>query len=227
MNTLEKERSEMKVRCDSLRQLADGKSTDCNDLKKQLGSLKDAHAQSSRRDQEENRELRSQLQAIRNSNQQEAVAASNTRQQQAETIEALKTTTSVRIEQATAESSKIQKQLSSCAQENINFKQRLQKAEASCQALGDKNYDMEVKLRKAHWSSTNPSPHEFVNMARKREKEDNLSQRVGELVRENGKLLTISEEYKVRNEVLWKYLPAEREDQIQKDLEALRQARRA
>lgn len=203
MNTLEKERNEMKVRYDALRQHADQKSTDCNEMKKQLGSLK-----------EESREARSQLQVFRQRDQQ-----------QAETIESLRAENKKLHDQATSVVSQHQQAYAVCEQENVNFRQRIQKAESSCQVLGEKNYGLEVKLRKAHWSSTNPSPHDFVNMARKREHEDNLSQRVGDLQRKNNELQTVSEEYKARNEVLWKYLPSDKEAHIRQDLEALRQNR--
>jgi myosin protein heavy chain len=202
-NALEKERSELQVRYDSLRQHSDQKSTELNDLKKQQSSLK-----------EEAREALSQLQVYTSRDQQQAA-----------TIEALRVENKKLQEQASAAVAKHQQKVSKTEEENINFRQRLQKTEESCLVLGEKNYGLEVKLRKAQWSSTNPSPHEFVNMARKRESDDNLSQRVGDLMRKNSELHTVAEEYKARNEVLWKYLPSDKETHIRQDLEALRQSR--
>jgi len=214
MNNLETQRNEIQVRFDSLRPIVDQKGAENNELKKQNGSLK-----------EDNKQLNSQLQVFRNQHQQQAHAHAETIETLRKENEHYKFENRKLNDQAREVSVSTQKQVATCEQENINLRQRAGKAETSCQALGEKKYGLEVKLRKAHWSSTNPSPHDFVNMARKREHDDNLSQKVGNLTRKNGELQTVAEQTEARCKVLWKYLPSDKEAHIRQEFEALRQNR--
>lgn len=209
-STAENNCSEIQVRYETFRKTLEQKEAENRELRKSNSSLV-----------EENTRVQAQLQAFK----QQVHDKMSTEQALTAQNEELRAESRKFADEAREATKKLQHMKKACEQENMRLTQALQKSDAERQALGEKTYGLEIKLRKAQWSSTNPTPHDFITMARKREYEENLSRKLADQVRKNGDLQTMAEEYKMRNDVLWKYVPTDKEELIQRDLQGLRQSR--
>lgn len=232
----EKEIGELKVKNDTMRTVCEKKSSDCNEMKKQIAQLQD-----------ENKEARTQISALRSREQQSAnrektlkaeceAEIERMRQQceaqlaqqraqsettivqlgtQAETLRnekvALSKENHKMREEVNTGSAKLQQLLSSSEQENVNVKQRLNKVEALNGNYNNKLYEMEVGLRKAQLSSS-ASPEEILRMG-KAQKDANLPRRLADMQRKYDDANTKAEQLEARYAVLWEFIPDDKEVQ--------------
>jgi len=184
---------------------------------------------------QERNEMRSQLsdlhtkhEVLRNQHQQQADALTSSQSSCAE-LQSENQNLRSQVKQVHEENGQLRKMREQehaiSDKENKNLQQKLQKSEAGHQDAARKSYDLETRLRKASWSCTNPTPSDWIEMARARELDQNASRKNALLEKTNSEMATVVAEYKARNDVLWKYIPSDKEAYIQRDLEDLRRSR--
>jgi len=213
-DAFEEERNKMQARYSSLTSSVDQKQMENVDLKKQIGQFNAERGQfNAERGQfkEESREGRSQLAVVASQHKQQAEALVTSQSENA----LLRSHLNKLSEQDSAALGAAQKEVAV-------LKQKMLRADALNEELAVKSYHLEIKLRKASWSSSNPSPEEFVELARKREFGNNVSRQLATMTSKNAELKTTANEYAVRNEILWKHIPSDKENCVQRDLEASR-----
>lgn len=215
---IEEELSSIRARFTSMSQTFEQNQRESAELKKRNGDL-----------EKESKDMRSQLTVLQNQHKQQADALASAQSSLAAKHSEVQMLNNKlrkeRDEQGAAKVALEQERAASGRQnkENVELKQKLDKSHVACEEAGKKNFALETHCRKANWSSQNTRPEDWIKIAKQRE--PNASRKNASLEKEMATMKLHNEEYEARNAVLWRYIPSDKQSDLQHDLEALRRSR--